>query len=68
MSYQQLKFTGDLTAPFKPAVPVFNGTEAHLLRCCISRIMHSYTVIPKGIYTKEEEENDEEEKKIMEEL
>ncbi|CAL5976758.1 Radial_spokehead-like protein [Hexamita inflata] len=68
MSYQQIKFTGDLSSEVKIGLPAFTGTEATLVRCAISKIMHQYTIVPKGFYTKEEDTDEQEEKKRMEEL
>jgi len=52
----------------KCGMPVFEGTEAHLLKCACVKIMHSYTIVPRGFYAKEEEEDEEEEKKRLAEL
>lgn len=43
----KLIFTGCLSAPVSSFVP-FPGREAHLLRCQITRILHSSNLVPKG--------------------
>jgi len=45
----KVAFTGDLNRPVYTN-PHFFGQEKHYLRAQIARIMHSTTLIPKGIY------------------
>lgn len=40
-------FTGDLKAKVKSFIP-FNGTEAHMLKCQVLRIMHACFIVPDG--------------------
>lgn len=40
-------FSGNLSAKVDSFVP-FPGNEAHLLKCCILRIMHSTSIVPDG--------------------
>lgn len=39
-----------------------------MLKCVCVNLMHKYTIVPKGMYVKEDEEDEEEEKKRIEEL
>lgn len=52
-------FTGDLKAKVKGFVP-FDGTEAHLLKCQILRIMHACFIVPDGYLETKSIENSEE--------
>lgn len=52
-------FTGDLKAKVKSFID-FPGTEAHLLKCQILRIMHSCFVVPEGYLETKNIENSEE--------
>lgn len=52
-------FTGDLNA-LVITNPKFNGSEAHLLRCQITRITHNVTLQPEGVQKIVEETNEQE--------
>jgi len=53
-----LRWTGDLSREVHTGLPIFDGTEAQLLRCALTTMMHECALAPRELYQKPEDEEE----------